>query len=88
MAQTGAAQLRACYLNTDTGLGVFGSLPLTADSLAGPQAQAGVRYSSADFSTGLICQPVAERLSHLWLVTSHSGPLHAAKINAHEQHVV
>ena len=67
--QAGAAQLRACYFDTDSGLGVFARLPLSGDSQSGPEAEAGDRYSSSELSAGLICRPLSEQLTHLWLVS-------------------
>ena len=66
--QAGAAQIRGCHFDPDLGLGVFARLPLTDEQRASTNAEIGLRCSSPDLSAGVVCQPLSEQLSHLWLV--------------------
>lgn len=66
--QAGAAQLRGCYFDPDAGVGVFARLPVTGDQQGSQQSVVGFRYGSGNLSAGFICQPLVERLTHLWLV--------------------
>lgn len=67
----GQAQIRGCFFDTGTGLGTFACAPLSSGQATGEQVEAGVRYSSRQLSAGFISRPLAERLTHLWMVGKH-----------------
>ncbi|KAK9787001.1 hypothetical protein WJX73_002243 [Symbiochloris irregularis] len=73
-ASQGQAQIRGCYFDTSTGLGTFARAPLSTAQDNGENVEAGLRYSSRQLSAGVISRPLAQRLTHLWLVRQN-GPI-------------
>jgi len=68
----GIARARACYFDPTRGLGAWGSLPLLASSVTGPEHRAhlGVRYSSPIWTAGAVVSPALKgeaSLEHLWV---------------------
>jgi hypothetical protein len=69
-SELGKTRLRGVLFNPDTGLGIFAVVPLTglsAQSAVDPAARLGLRYSTPSLTAGIIANPLADTLTHLWL---------------------
>ncbi|KAG1654792.1 hypothetical protein FOA52_005727 [Chlamydomonas sp. UWO 241] len=63
--------LRACLFDTRTGYGMFTTAPVTGNVAQG--VQLGARYSSPDWTAGVIVRPAVGALSTLWLAGRCAG---------------
>lgn len=62
----GIAKARACLFDAGTGLGGWASVPLVRGS--GERSLVGLRYGSANLTSGLVVSPSTQTLEKLWLV--------------------
>ena len=66
----GSARARACLFNKQSGVGAWGSVPLTSTHYgkATEDAEVGLRYSTPAFTAGAVVAPANGVLKQLWLV--------------------